>query len=60
VSTVFTEDRGPVRHGVLNRPEKRNAMNHELLRELGETLHTAATDNDVRDHSRRAGASSPV
>jgi enoyl-CoA hydratase/carnithine racemase len=47
MSTVFTEDRGAVRHVVLNRPEKRNAMNYELLCELGETLRTAAADNDV-------------
>jgi len=47
MSTVLTEDRGAVRHVVLNRPEKRNAMNQELLRELGETLRTAAADNDV-------------
>ncbi len=31
MSIVFTEDQGPVRHIVLNRPEKRNAMNQELL-----------------------------
>jgi enoyl-CoA hydratase/carnithine racemase len=47
MSTIFTEDRGAVRHVVLNRPEKRNAMNQELLRELGDTLRTAAADNDV-------------
>jgi enoyl-CoA hydratase/carnithine racemase len=45
--TVFTEDRGAVRHIVLNRPQKRNAMNQELLRELGETLRTAAACNNV-------------
>ncbi len=32
---ILTEDSGPVRHIVLNRPEKRNAMNQELLLELG-------------------------
>ena len=47
MSTIFTEDRGAVRHVVLNRPEKRNAMNYELLCELGETLRAAAADNDV-------------
>ena len=31
MSIVVTEDRGAVRHVVLNRPEKRNAMNQELL-----------------------------
>ena len=35
MSIVSTEDRGPVRHVVLNRPEKRNAMNQELLLALG-------------------------
>ena len=44
---VVTEDRGPVRHVVLNRPEKRNAMNQELLRALGEALREAAADADV-------------
>ena len=34
MSIVVTEDRGPVRHVVLNRPEKRNAMNQELLAAL--------------------------
>src|ERR1035438_7698251 len=42
MSMVVTEDRGPVRHVVLNRPEKRDAMNQELLRELGEALRAAA------------------
>ena len=31
MSIVLTEDRGPVRHIVMNRPEKRNAMNDELI-----------------------------
>jgi enoyl-CoA hydratase/carnithine racemase len=47
MSTVFTEDRGSVRHVVLNRPEKRNAMNRQLLRELDETLREAADDSEV-------------
>lgn len=42
MSTVFTEDRGAVRHVVLNRPGKRNAMNLELLLELDAALHDAA------------------
>jgi enoyl-CoA hydratase/carnithine racemase len=42
MSMVVTEDRGHVRHVVLNRPEKRNAMNQQLLRELGEALRDAA------------------
>jgi enoyl-CoA hydratase/carnithine racemase len=47
MSMVVTEDRGPVRHVVLNRPEKRNAMNQELLLELGDALRTAAGDPAV-------------
>jgi enoyl-CoA hydratase/carnithine racemase len=47
MSMVFTEDRGPVRHVVLNRPEKRNAMNQELLLELGDALRAAASDQAV-------------
>jgi enoyl-CoA hydratase/carnithine racemase len=47
VSIVETEDRGPVRHIVLNRPEKRNAMNQELLRALGAALREAAADEAV-------------
>ena len=31
MSIVLTEDRGSVRHIVMNRPEKRNAMNDELI-----------------------------
>ena len=47
MSIVVTEDRGPVRHVVLNRPEKRNAMNQELLLALGQALREAAADPDV-------------
>jgi enoyl-CoA hydratase/carnithine racemase len=47
MSMVATEDRGPVRHVVLTRPEKRNAMNQQLLRELGGALREAAADPDV-------------
>ncbi len=47
MSIVLTEDRGPVRHIVLNRPEKRNAMNQELLLALGATLREAAADTSV-------------
>ena len=44
---VLTEDRGAVRHLVLNRPEKRNAFNHELVLAVGEALRAAADDPDV-------------
>ncbi len=47
MSLVTTEDRGPVRHLVLNRPEKRNAMNQALLHKLAEALHEAADDASV-------------
>src|SRR5918911_3383989 len=43
-----TEDLGPVRHLVLNRPEKRNAMNRELIAELGAGIEAAAADDHVR------------
>ena len=42
MSLVTTEDRGAVRHVVLNRPEKRNAMNQALLVELGDALRAAS------------------
>jgi enoyl-CoA hydratase/carnithine racemase len=47
MSLVTTEDRGPVRHIVLNRPEKRNAMNQELLHELRDALQEAADEDSV-------------
>ena len=36
MAIVETEDRGAVRHVVLNRPEKRNAFNEELVLSTGE------------------------
>jgi enoyl-CoA hydratase/carnithine racemase len=48
MSIVTNEDRGPVRHVVLNRPEKRNAMNQELLKALGEALRQASAEESVR------------
>ncbi|WP_205698931.1 enoyl-CoA hydratase/isomerase family protein [Conexibacter sp. SYSU D00693] len=47
MSIVLTEDRGRVRHVVLNRAEKRNAMNAELLLAAKEALVQAAADPDV-------------
>jgi enoyl-CoA hydratase/carnithine racemase len=47
MSIVFSEDHGPVRHVVLNRPEKRNAMSQELLGELRGELSEAAAAPDV-------------
>jgi enoyl-CoA hydratase/carnithine racemase len=48
MALVQTEDRGAVRHLVLNRPEKRNALNGELIAELGGAIEEAAADADVR------------
>ena len=45
---VEVEDRGAVRHVVMRRPEKRNAMNAELVLSLGEAFEAAATDDAVR------------
>jgi enoyl-CoA hydratase/carnithine racemase len=47
MSIVYSEDHGQVRHVVLNRPEKRNAMNQELLLALGGELREAAADSGV-------------
>jgi enoyl-CoA hydratase/carnithine racemase len=47
MSIVFTEDHDAVRHVVMNRPEKRNAMNQELIEGLAEALHAAAHDDRV-------------
>jgi enoyl-CoA hydratase/carnithine racemase len=48
VSVVETEDRGAVRHVVLTRTEKRNAMNDEVVRALGEAFEAAWQDESVR------------
>jgi enoyl-CoA hydratase/carnithine racemase len=45
---VVTDDRGAMRHLVLNRPEKRNALNKETIRELGAAIEAAAADDSVR------------
>jgi enoyl-CoA hydratase/carnithine racemase len=44
---VLSDDRGAVRHVVLNRPEKRNAFNRELVLAVGEALRAAADDPSV-------------
>src|SRR3954451_10485240 len=44
---VLTEDRGRVRHVVLNRPEKRNAFNQALIAAVAEVLRDAAADPAV-------------
>jgi enoyl-CoA hydratase/carnithine racemase len=48
MTLVLTEDHGSVRHVVLNRPEKRNAFNGDLVVATGEALRVAATDGSVR------------
>jgi enoyl-CoA hydratase/carnithine racemase len=47
MTTVLAEDRGPVRHVVLHRPEKRNALNDEIIAALGEALREAAEDPEI-------------
>jgi enoyl-CoA hydratase/carnithine racemase len=47
MSLVTTEDRDAVRHVVLDRPEKRNAMSQALLSELGDALRAASDDASV-------------
>jgi enoyl-CoA hydratase/carnithine racemase len=48
MSIVLTEDRGAVRHIVMNRPEKRNALNQELIEGLAEALQAAWHDDAVQ------------
>jgi enoyl-CoA hydratase/carnithine racemase len=48
MSIVLTEDRGAVRHVILNRPEKRNALNDELILAIRVALEAAAADRDVQ------------
>jgi enoyl-CoA hydratase/carnithine racemase len=48
MSIVLSEDRGSVRHVVLNRPEKRNALDGALIAALGDALGAAAADPAVR------------
>jgi enoyl-CoA hydratase/carnithine racemase len=45
---IVSEDRGPVRHVILNRAEKRNAMSQELLSELADALRSAGDDDAVQ------------
>ena len=45
---VEIEDRGAVRHIVLNRPEKRNAFNGDLIQATGQAFEDAAADDSVR------------
>ena len=48
MSLVLVEDRGAVRHVVLNRPETRNALSSAVVEELGAALSGAAAEPAVR------------
>src|SRR3712207_1472 len=48
MAVVTTEDRGPVRHVLMTRAEKRNAMNAEMVQALGEAFREAANDDSVQ------------
>src|SRR3954451_9007457 len=48
MSLVQIEDRGAVRHVVMTRAEKRNAMNGEMVLALGDAFREAAMDDSVR------------
>jgi enoyl-CoA hydratase/carnithine racemase len=45
---IGSEDRGAVRHLTLQRAEKRNALNGELITALGAAIEDAAVDDSVR------------
>src|SRR3954451_5660994 len=47
MAVVATEDRGSVRHIVMTRSEKRNAINDEMVLGLHEAFSAAADDDDV-------------
>ncbi len=48
MSEVLTEKRGSQYRITLNRPEKRNAINEELIRGVSDGLRTAVADRDIR------------
>jgi enoyl-CoA hydratase/carnithine racemase len=48
MSLVGIEDRGGVRHLILQRAEKRNAFNGELISDLGHAMEEASGDASVR------------
>ncbi len=55
---VIVENRGTVRNLTLNRPEKRNALNEELVLAIGDALREAADDDTV--HCVVLGGSGPM
>jgi enoyl-CoA hydratase/carnithine racemase len=48
MALVLVEDHGAVRHLVLNRPDKRNALNEDVIRSLGAAVEAAGADDSVR------------
>jgi enoyl-CoA hydratase/carnithine racemase len=48
MALVTRSDQGAVRHVVLNRPEKRNALNEDAIRALAAEVEAAAVDDSVR------------
>jgi len=48
MSLVLVEDRAAVRHVVINRPDKRNALSRAVIEQLGGALHGAAAQESVR------------
>jgi enoyl-CoA hydratase/carnithine racemase len=48
MAVVEVEDRGAVRHVALARPDKRNAINEDIVRELAEAFEAAWQDDEVR------------
>ena len=48
MALVLRSDQGAVRHVVLNRPDKRNALNGEAIRALASEVEAAAVDDSVR------------
>lgn len=55
---VIVEDRGAVRNLTLNRPDKRNALNEELVLAIGDALSAAADDDSV--HCVVLGGNGPM
>jgi len=48
MALVLVQDAGAVRYLILNRPQKRNALNGDAIRELGGAIEAAAADDSVR------------
>ena len=58
---ILVDEPGPgIRRITLNRPEKRNALNHTIRGELLHALETGDADPDVRVQIVRVTPSAPV